>query len=333
MVETKILSKEYILKGNSNLKVDLIPNQIKVLFQHQKKNWQMFREGWEGFQKHQTKIFKFGKFSIKVQFNPTRFVSSSAKVDSKSISQRRCFLCIENLPPEQMGILFSNKLLILCNPAPIFNEHYTIIDIKHSEQMIQGNVELMLELTKETAGCYTIFYNGPRCGASAPDHFHFQACPTDNLMTEIDIKTKSDLLKLIDYGNDFSISYFKNYLRKIILIRSSEVKTIIEKFFGILDILKEINNTKEEPLLNICSFYYNDEYYFVIFPRAKHRPSVFFDEGDDRILISPGLVDMAGTIITPIQKDFELIDEELITNIYDEVTIDDEKFLKLIERI
>lgn len=332
-MKSELLKLKDLSYFDDNLKSKILPEKIKFLFNHQKENWQMFKTGWEGFQQHQTKVFKFGEFEIKVQFNPTRFISSSAKVDPKTIAERKCFLCLENLPEDQKGILIEDKILILCNPAPIFNEHYTLTHIMHIEQRIDRFLELMLKISKDAAGHYTLFYNGPRCGASAPDHLHYQACPTDSLITETDIKQKADQLEIIDFTNDYFIAYFKNYLRNFILIRSNKKGFIINKFDKIYHSLKEITNTREEPLMNLFSFFHKDEYNLVIFPREKHRPSVYFDEGDDRILISPGLVDMAGTIITPLQKDFEIVDEILIKNIYEEVSINNDSFNRLISSL
>ena len=118
---------------------------------------------------------------MKVQFNPGRYISTSAKVDEKSINDRKCFLCPANLPEEQKGILYEEEYLILGNPFPIFPEHFTIPNINHVPQQIKNNFPLMLKLTKDLSKHYVVLYNGPKCGASAPDHFHFQA-GTKNFM-------------------------------------------------------------------------------------------------------------------------------------------------------
>ena len=148
--------------------------KARLLLQHQRENWPMLATGAGSLATVQVKTFEFDGFEIKVQFNPGRIVSSSAKVDKTSISQRKCFLCIPNLPAEQKGVLFQDYL-VLCNPFPIFKEHFTIPHVEHIPQRISGSFASMLSIAEGMGMGYSLFYNGPRCGASAPDHLHFQA--------------------------------------------------------------------------------------------------------------------------------------------------------------
>lgn len=113
----------------------------------------------------------------KVQFNPSRAVSTAAKVDAASVAARRCFLCAANRPEQQISLPWED-LEILVNPFPIFPEHLTIAAKEHTPQSLRGRVEQMRRLSKELPG-YTVFFNGAKCGASAPDHMHFQAVPSE----------------------------------------------------------------------------------------------------------------------------------------------------------
>ncbi|MCX8010633.1 MAG: DUF4922 domain-containing protein [Ignavibacteria bacterium] len=333
MLNKKLLTPQELKFYYTKLDETNFSDSVYATFLHQKENWGMLSDGWKGFQSSEYKTFDFGWFSIKAQFNPTRFVSSSAKVDDKSIKERKCFLCIQNLPEEQKGILFEDRLIVLCNPAPIFNEHFTISDINHTKQEIKPNLATMLNLTKALNGEYTVFYNGPRCGASAPDHFHFQACPSNELLTEIDIKEKPEKFSCVKSNSSFSIFTSQGYLRNLIWIRGKQIEVVCDIFHLIYGFMNQIMNANDEPMMNLFSFMNNDDFNLVIFPREKHRPDVYFLEGNERMLISPGLVDMAGILITPLQKDFDSISTELIKSIFAEVTLNQLKFSELISKI
>ncbi|MGC9355923.1 MAG: DUF4922 domain-containing protein, partial [Mariniphaga sp.] len=148
--------------------------QAKTLVAQQKAAWEMASKNYAALKSVQTRTFDFGHFEIVVQFNPERIRSSAAKTDTKSIAERPCFLCLKNLPPEQKGIPFGEDYLILTNPFPIFQTHLTIPHLHHTSQQITGFFPDMLRLSRKLNG-FTVFYNGPQTGASAPDHFHFQA--------------------------------------------------------------------------------------------------------------------------------------------------------------
>src|SRR5690606_5973953 len=171
-MQDKIISNSQI---NIFLSQEDYSNAARTLLELQKQDWPQCAEGYATLKDVRVKEFQFNGFKIKVQFNAGRITSSAAKVDAKSISERKCFLCTENLPAEQKGILYGEDYLILCNPFPIFNEHFTLTHIQHAPQSIKGSFNKLLSLSKNLSKYYTVFYNGPRCGASAPDHMHFQA--------------------------------------------------------------------------------------------------------------------------------------------------------------
>jgi ATP adenylyltransferase/5',5'''-P-1,P-4-tetraphosphate phosphorylase II len=341
LIQKKLLSIEELKKVYPSLNESDYTDLIYATFLHQKSNWGMFSDGWNGFLSSEYKKFQFDWFQIKVQFNPTRFVSSSAKVDEESIKKRKCFLCIENLPEEQKGILFESKsqpherLIFLCNPAPIFNEHFTVSNVKHTPQQIFNNISMVIELAELCNNEYTVFYNGPKCGASAPDHFHFQACPAEDLITEKDFIIHPERFHILHEKENVIVRFItaENYLRNVIIISSKDkngLKNYFQKFYRAL---QEINEIDIEPMMNIFALMRNDDYHIIIFPREKHRPDCYFAEGDANMLISPGLVDMCGIIITPLQKDFERINESIIRQVYSEVSLSTSKFQRLLEKL
>ncbi len=339
LIQKRLLSIEELKNIYPSLNESDYTDLIYATFLHQKHNWGMFNDGWNGFLSSEYKKFQFGWFQIKVQFNPTRFVSSSAKVDDETIKKRKCFLCLENLPEEQKGILFESKsqsaerLIFLCNPAPIFNEHFTLSNVKHTPQQILNNISMMLELAELCNNEYTVFYNGPKCGASAPDHFHFQACPADELPAEKDFLNHPDKFQILKESNNVILRFItkENYLRNVFIFSSKDKISLINQFKNFYNALQKISETVSEPMMNLFALMRNDDYYIVIFPREKHRPDCYFAEGEANMLISPGLVDMCGMLVTPLQKDFERINEEIIRQVYFEVSLSTSKFQNLLE--
>jgi len=155
--------------------VNTMNDKLFALCEHQKASWELASKNYKLLSSVESKRYYFGSYKIETQHNPKRIKSSAAKTDKESIEKRKCFLCRENLPEEQKGILLHNEYLILCNPYPIFDYHFTISKLVHTPQLIKSNLIDMLAISKVLSD-FTVFYNGPDCGASAPDHFHFQAC-------------------------------------------------------------------------------------------------------------------------------------------------------------
>lgn len=300
-----------------------IGNAAKALLKQQKSEWPELLNGYKSLKKIKTKSFRFKGYEISAQFNPGRIESSSAKVDPESIKERKCFLCIENLPEEQKGIIYIDAFIILVNPFPIFPEHFTVSSLKHRPQRILDNFSSMLLLGKDLSKYYTVFYNGPECGASAPDHMHFQACsksvmPLETELNRIKIKygkpllqKQSGLLHSVDDG-----------IRKFFVIQSNEI-SVIEKIFNYLyKLFYEVSNTQEEPMMNLILNYEDENWRLIIFLRKKHRPSLY----DKGILWSPAAVDLGGLCIFPLGKDLNVISESDLKEGFKEVIISDEIF-------
>jgi hypothetical protein len=298
-------------------------NAAKFLFKHQKSTWFQLREGYESLTAVKAKSFSSPGFEIKIQFNPGRIKSSSAKVDLESINERKCFLCLQNLPEEQKGIIYKDEFLILVNPFPIFPEHFTISSLKHKPQAILENFPVMFSLAKDLSKYYTVFYNGPKCGASAPDHLHFQACtkfimPLENDLDEIKRKYSEPLLQ-INNGLIYSVD---DGVRKYFVIQSKELP-VIERIFNYLyKLFHEVSNTQDEPMMNLILNYEDENWRLIIFLRKKHRPALY----DKGILWSPAAVDLGGLCIFPLEKDLNVISESDLKEGFKEVIISDEIF-------
>ena len=293
-----------------------INSEIKNLFDEQVANWELARRNFEGLKIVKTKKFDFDGFSILVQFNPARIVSSGAKVDAKTIAERKCFLCANNRPAEQNGIDYGDYE-ILVNPFPIFPEHFTIPRKEHVPQEIKPYLTDMLDLAQAMSD-YLLFYNGPKCGASAPDHMHFQAGTKDFLPLVTDYKklkdTHTDLLVTTEHMQLYQI---KNYLRSVYCIESNNKASIQDAFNKLYAHFE--NEVSVEPLMNIVCMYENDKWYVFVLPRKAFRPWQYEADKEQQLLISPATVEVGGIFITPVENHFEKIKQTDIEDILTQV--------------
>lgn len=298
-------------------------DKIQHLLKNQLESWETARNNYNALNNIKVKTLSVNGCEFKVQFNPARIVSSGAKVDAKSIQERKCFLCSENRPTEQFGLPFGDHYTILVNPFPIFPKHFTIPEVAHVPQTIISRFGDMLDLA-EYMSDYIIFYNGPKCGASAPDHAHFQAGNKGFLPLERNWE-KHITEKIID-----KLSVI-NYVFPAFLIETDNKAEAVSIFDNIYHSLA-INKGEMEPMMNILAWFENEKWVIAIIPRVKHRPDCYFAEGEDNLLISPASVDLGGVFITPVEKDFEKINEKNIETILQEVCFDKINFQKIIDK-
>ena len=301
-------------------------NQLKSLLTEQKENWELARTNFAGLKTVRTKSFNFGDFEVKVQFNPARIVSSGAKVDAKTIAERKCFLCTENRPAEQTAV-DAGDYLVLVNPFPIFPEHFTIPRKEHVDQQIKPYFADMLELA-EALDDYLIFYNGPRCGASAPDHMHFQAGTKNFLPLVNDYKRLKDThAQLLVESENFQLFNFNNYLRTVYCIESTDVESAKDAFeklythFQQISLLALPKGEGAEPMLNIVCTFEDGKWFTFVLPRKTFRPWQYTAEGDQQLLVSPATVEMCGIFITPIEAHFEKITKENVVSILEQASL------------
>ncbi len=303
---------------------DLINRQLAV--------WQQASDNFAALANVGVKEVTVGGFPVKIQFNPARIVSSAAKVDPKTIKERKCFLCAANRPEIQEGLPFKGKkqeYTVLINPFPIFPKHLTVPDTNHVNQTIEGEYERfedMLSLA-ETLDDFLFFYNGPKCGASAPDHMHFQGGNKGFLPVEYNYgKLEKTLLVDAEGVKVFSV---ENYMRGIMAIEATDKLAAVAQFRRLYSLL-EVKEGEWEPMLNLLAWTVKEgdavKYVALVYLREKHRPSHYFAEGDANILLSPASVDMGGVFITPLEKDFNKVSEKELTEIADELQISSEQF-------
>ncbi len=295
-----------------------INNEIDLLFKHELANWSLARSNYEGLKAVQTKIFTFSHYNVNVQFNPARIVSSGAKVDAKTIAERKCFLCAENRPAEQTSLDFGDYE-ILVNPFPIFPEHFTIANKKHKPQQINPFFGDMLHLARAMDE-YLVFYNGPKCGASAPDHLHFQA-GTKNFLPLVNdynrLKTKN--AELITANDKAQIYQLKNYGRTVFAIESMDIESAEKGFKYLSQTFSKEEET--EQMMNIVCVYEDERWKIIVLPRKAFRPWQYSAEGNEQLLVSPATVEMCGVFITPVEKHFHKISKEDIESILTQVSL------------
>jgi len=161
-----------------------LPLLVHGLFDQQMASWPALNRAYAALQSARRREILQDGVPFIIQFNPGRIVSVEANVEKAALANRPCFLCPDHLPPEQQAILYRDAFMILCNPHPIFTTHLTVAHCLHEPQSLEGSIVPFLELAREFSPDFSLFYNGPRCGASAPDHLHFQGYPTGALPVE-----------------------------------------------------------------------------------------------------------------------------------------------------
>ena len=292
------------------------------LLERQKENWTGLAKGYEALAKSRLRELRGDGWGVKVQFNPRRIVSSGANLDPESLRRRPCFLCLENLPPEQQAILYRDDYLVLCNPMPIFPGHLTIAHRRHLPQSLPENMPTFLRLAVDFGPRTTLFYNGPRAGASAPDHLHFQAAPAGLLPVEKEILDSRKRTRA-RWRDGVEICRTAGLARGILVIEGKEEGNVAAAAGEVIAALGRSATSDGEPLLNMLCTRTGDGWRLILFPRRKHRPDAYFREGGERILISPGAADMGGMIITPREEDFLALTPDLVAGIFREVAFDD----------
>lgn len=308
-------------------------------------SWELARTNHFMLQKVKTRNLEIAGHTFFVQFNPARIGSTNAKTDSASLEQRPCFLCKKNQPAEQSQIKISSKFQLCINPYPILPGHITLPTKEHRKQEILPVMGQESEIFQKLSSEYALFYNGPYCGASAPDHLHLQGAhkkyiplithynqlkeSARPLLLDMEVGTDSITGELI--SSEAKLFYIDNYLCPLFAIESHyhSASQMLQKLFDFLPTA----DGEWEPKINIFIWKEKEETRMLIIPRSKHRPNCYLAEGKEQLLVSPGALDMAGIIVTPRQDDFEKITASDIENIIGEVGLSFEKAEKIVENI
>ena len=264
-------------------------------------------------------------FPAQLFFNPARVRSVMADVSPEALQKRACFLCPDGIEEHQLTHNWDSPTghtyYIRVNPFPIFSPHFTVSSSVHERQELLPHLESMLHLAKELPEM-TIFYNGPMCGASAPDHMHFQAVPRHSLPIEDHFDT--------NYAN-------------AILVQEADLQdhlAAVKRILAMGTIPKEASQTgsltigashaeEYEPRWNIVTWYETASSYdglassskfnTIVFFRRESRPMCFFAPEEERILFSPATVEMGGIGIVANRESFDRLTPDKLRDIIREV--------------
>ena len=276
-----------------------------------------------------------GGLTVKLQFNPARIVSSAAKLDKASLEQRKCFLCRDNRPSEQTLLRFegrkNKRYHILVNPYPIFPDHLVIAAQKHTDQSIWHRYIDMLDMARKYDG-FTFFYNGPKSGASAPDHHHFQAAPSGLIPLCDDVDASMNSLRKIIEVQDARLYHYDKFTTGVFVIRSETAKSAAKLFYRLLDCAPS-REGDTEPQFNLFTYRAEGEYRSIVVFRSRHRSHHYFSEGPDHLTMSPGCADMGGVFIVPIEEEYNKITSDLLEEMISEVSISEEEESGIIWRL
>ncbi|MBR2063148.1 MAG: DUF4922 domain-containing protein [Bacteroidales bacterium] len=342
-------------------------NDIYKFVGDQLSRWPLACENFRALKNVRVREMDVNGLQVRLQFNPARMISSAAKLDKKDIAKRKCFLCRENRPPEQVMKKFEGrkgkKYHILVNPYPIFPDHLVIASDRHTDQTIWKRYVDMLDLARKYQG-FTFFYNGPKSGASAPDHHHFQAAPMGLIPLEMDVERSLDfarddkrdarddmrdarddkrdirdniegsreVLRHVASLQDAELYHYQKFTSGVFVLRAETSKSAAKLFYRLLD-CAEIPEGEAEPMFNLFSNYRDGVFRSIIVFRSRHRSHHYFSDGPDHLTMSPGCADMGGMFIVPVEEEFEKLTPELLMEMVREVSITEEEEERIINRL
>ena len=325
----EISARQQLAAGNADTAAD---NSLQRFFNRQLEVWADARQHFRDLQNVKTRELNCGEVTLKLQFNPARMVSTGASIDKKAIAKRKCFLCEQNRPKEQMQKQIDKNFTLLVNPFPIMPLHFTIPLRAHRPQSIGMNYGEIYKLLT-TYPTLTVFYNGPKCGASAPDHMHFQAVCSGLLPLQSDWPRLSHNLEtLIQKDNKGALSAIKGSAIPLFAIRTTDAATG-EQLFRQLYAAIPMHGGDTEPMMNIVAWRDDDYYLTIVIPRSKHRPDCYVADGKAQRIVSPGALDMSGFIVTPRKEDFEGITPDEALGILKECGMSVDDFNDTIEKV
>ena len=281
-----------------------LAGSLEEFFAAQMEAWPLLRDGIDSLGRMRKRRLPTRWFEVEARHLPHRMASATAKVDPESVKSRPCFLCSANLPPEERGLPFDREFSLYCNPFPILDRHVTIVHRDHRPQQIEGYVGTMLDIAAALPG-YFVLYNGAECGASAPDHLHFQAALRNVFpIGRPDARTDGLAIRLEDLDR----------------------QRLLDRLNRLLVGLRRITGRQPEPLINVAICWEEGKWRAFVFPRGKHRPESFYS-GD--FTLSPGSIDLCGILVVSVESDFEKLRAEDVTAVFEEVTLPSKQFREL----
>lgn len=322
----ELKARQHMLQGKADIMED---SSISRFFNRQLEVWTDARHRFRDLKHVETRQFSD---QLKLQWNPARIVSTGAKIDEKTLGERPCFLCDKNRPKEQMSKQIDEKFHLLVNPFPILPVHFTIPARKHQPQLIYKNYGEMHRFISLHSDLM-VFYNGPKCGASAPDHLHFQAGTNGILPLQTNWQRLSrNLTDIISLNDEEKISVVRDFIVPAFVIISKSAESDEALFRRLYKAMPQ-RGDETEPMMNIISWRKGEEFISVVIPREKHRPEAYFAEGDAQFVVSPGALDMSGLIITPREEDFRKLTEEKALSLLQECGVSEEKMNVIIAKL
>lgn len=322
----ELKARQHMLQGKADIMED---SSISRFFNRQLEVWTDARHRFRDLKHVETRQFSD---QLKLQWNPARIVSTGAKIDKKTLGERPCFLCDKNRPKEQMSKQIDEKFHLLVNPFPILPVHLTIPARKHQPQLIYKNYGEMHRFISLHSDLM-VFYNGPKCGASAPDHLHFQAGTNGILPLQTNWQRLSrNLTDIISLNDEEKISVVRDFIVPAFVIISKSAESDETLFRRLYKAMPQ-RGDETEPMMNIISWRKGEEFISVVIPREKHRPEAYFAEGDAQFVVSPGALDMSGLIITPREEDFRKLTEEKALSLLQECGVSEEKMNAIIAKL
>ena len=322
----ELKARQHMLQGKADIMED---SSISRFFNRQLEVWTDARHRFRDLKHVETRQFSD---QLKLQWNPARIVSTGARIDKKTLGERPCFLCDKNRPKEQMSKQIDEKFHLLVNPFPILPVHFTIPARKHQPQLIYKNYGEMHRFISLHSDLM-VFYNGPKCGASAPDHLHFQAGTNGILPLQTNWQRLSrNLTDIISLNDEEKISVVRDFIVPAFVIISKSAESDEALFRRLYKAMPQ-RGDETEPMMNIISWRKGEEFISVVIPREKHRPEAYFAEGDAQFVVSPGALDMSGLIITPREEDFRKLTEEKALSLLQECGVSEEKMNAIIAKL
>lgn len=322
----ELKARQHMLQGKADIMED---SSISRFFNRQLEVWTDARHRFRDLKHVETRQFSD---QLKLQWNPARIVSTGAKIDKKTLGERPCFLCDKNRPKEQMSKQIDENFHLLVNPFPILPVHFTIPARKHQPQLIYKNYGEMHRFISLHSDLM-VFYNGPKCGASAPDHLHFQAGTNGILPLQTNWQRLSrNLTDIISLNDEEKISVVRDFIVPAFVIISKSAESDEALFRRLYKAMPQ-RGDETEPMMNIISWRKGEEFISVVIPREKHRPEAYFAEGDAQFVVSPGALDMSGLIITPREEDFRKLTEEKALSLLQECGVSEEKMNAIIAKL
>lgn len=325
----EISARHQMMTGKTDIMAD---SPLYRFFYRQIETWEEARKRYRDMHNIQTKELTGDTFTIIAQHNPARILSTGASIDKDDISRRQCFLCEDNRPDVQTKRAIDSRFDLLVNPYPILPTHFTIPLKSHSPQQIYGYYEEIYKILEEYPEI-TVFYNGPKCGASAPDHAHFQAGTSGVLPLQHSwARLSRNLTPVVAVNENEGIWIINDYPCTAFVIKGKAANDCRQLFTRLYHALP-MKDGDTEPMMNIVAWKNSDSFITVVFPRSKHRPDCYYANGSGQCLISPGALDMAGLLVMPRKEDFNKITAEKAFCILKEVSLSDKDIESVAEKI